>query len=353
MSIIFNILISLVELFLKLYYIIDYLNNSIPYECYMKIKFILFAFVVLLITACCFFPCSQDNSSLLAFTAIINNSSEYLSKIILTDYYNMTSHKIISPDSLRAVKAIFSPDKDKILVMSNQNKMYLYNIEKDSLMNLYVYDSIHVYDLVGKNPIWDLKGEGIFYSTDSWYGESIYYYDIHSHNISCVYSENSVSSAVLGQISPDSLIVFSNKYYHELGDSNCYFIMSISGEYILKIVNPYLKLINIDGITKKGAYDLNWNNEINQFVYFSVDSSKSGYQISVTDFTGIFNKEYTNSYYDSYPVWGPKDYIFFNRFNEIYDEDEAYILNMNTRKVRPLKNSISISNSVLLYNITY
>jgi hypothetical protein len=148
----------------------------------------------------------------------------------------------------------------------------------------------------------------------------IYYYDLTTKELSELYNPQNASVYVVGLKSPDTLIVFSNKYILASQDSNSIFFMSKSGEYFSQI-KPHL-----------GHY-INWNYEIKQFVFST--TINSGYAISTTDIEGTFYKQYTSLHYDTRPVWGPDNsIIFFNRRTDNSEIEQLYFVNTVTGIIR-------------------
>ena len=300
---------------------------------------------------------NPQDGDIIALTVILQSNNEYVGRIALVNYSTGELIKYVTSNNDNARKAHFSPDKKKLLIEfstgGTPSEFGVYDIESDSLSKFQMngYDG-QIYSVIGNQPIWNSSSNGFYYSINY---KNIYYYDFTTQNFTTIHQDNNIDNDVycIDLMSDDSLIVFSNKYYRENNDSNCIFIMSPTGEYLSQITNPHFELINKDGITVKGASYLNWNSSTRRFIYSAIDSSYSGFKISVTDYNGTFNEEYTDLFYDKLPIWGPQDIIFFHRPNEEYDEDEAYVLDTKTRKVSKLSDKIQISRAVFLSDPTY
>ena len=187
--------------------------------------------------------------------------------------------------------------------------------------------------MAGINPVWDFNDNGFYFTQHHTYSIAmgIYYYDLTTKVLTGLYCPQDTSVYTVGLKSQDTLIVFSNKYFHASNDSNCYFFMSKTGEYISQIKNPHLVLININGVTKKGPLYTNWNYKYKQFAYSAINVDQTGYAISTTDIVGTFYKQYTSLHYDTRPVWGPDDsIIFFNRRTEDNEKEQLYFVNTVT-----------------------
>jgi hypothetical protein len=285
-------------------------------------------------------PNQWNKENLIAFSAIYNSSSGYTGRIIIADYRNPTNYIIVSPPGLKAVGPVFSYNKEKILfgldgVMAHGYQFVVYDINTDVIDELYANNIGEGIPLAGENPVWDFSDNGFYFTQHHTYSiaKGIYYYDLTTKEVTEMYNPQDASVYVIGLKSPDTLIVFSNKNFLASKDSNCFFFMSKTGEYISQIKNPYLVLININGVTQKGPYYSNWNYKIKQFVYSAI--SNSSYAISVTDIDGTFRKQYTSQHYDTRPVWGPENsVIFFNRQTDDSEREQLYFVNTVTGYVQ-------------------
>lgn len=304
------------------------------------------------------FGCIRINNEdplLIACTVVLQTNDGYTSRIALIDYNSGDLVKYVTDGNDNAKKAHFSPDRKKLLIEFSMggtpSKFGVYFLEPDSLsvFSMNGYDD-QIYYVIGNTPVWNANSDGFYYSNNY---RNIYYYDLDTQNRTIIHDDDDNDVYCLDLLSNDSLIVFSNKYYRENNDSNCTYIMSSTGEYLSQVVNPHIKLINVNGINVKAAYYLNWNSTKRQFLYSAVDSSYDGYRISTTDYCGLYKKEYTDSFYDKQPIWGPENIVFFHRTNEEYDEDEAYVLDTKKRSIAKLSEKIQISRAVFYSDPTY
>jgi Tol biopolymer transport system component len=287
-------------------------------------------------------PIEWDKKNLVAFSAIYNTDSGYEGRIVIADYNNPTNYKIISPSGLEAIDPVFSYTKEKILfgldgIMAHGNQFAVYDINTGEMEKLYANNVAGKPPLAGKNPVWDFDDKGFYFTQNHTYSiaKGIYYYDLTTKEVTGLYNPQDASVYVVGLKSRDILIVFSNKYFLASRDTNCFFFMSKSGEYISQIRNPNLVLININGVNEKAAYFTNWNYKNKQVLYSASDISQKGYAISITDIEGTYNKQYTSSYYDTRPVWGPDNsIIFFNRQIDSNQPAQLYYVDTVTGVVR-------------------
>lgn len=309
--------------------------------------------LVVLMVSCDIFDSDLNENSMMTFTAICETDSGYVGRIVLTDYYDLNSYKLITQPGERAEISVFSKTKEKILIgfnrgMTHNYEFAIYDIETDSLEELYIEMEDYRIPLYGVNPVWDYDDKGFYFSNAPWGG--IDYYDLITNEKTVINS----GVNLLGLKSPDSLIIFSGGYYNDTGDSNCLFIMPKTGNDLKQIINPYLEYINRNGIMKKSAMFTNWNEETQQFLYLALDSTQAAHRIAITNYSGTFQKEFTNSYYDESPVWGPNNtIIFFDRVNTMYEQEGMHVLNTTTGRVRSFIDMINVEDAVLLYNASY
>ena len=268
--------------------------------------------IILIIISCSDIngPIKWDKENLVAFSAIFNTDSDYTGRIVIADYNHLTNYKIVTPPDLKAVEPVFSNAKEKILfgldgIMAHGYQFAVYDINTGEMEKLYTSNITDSTPVFGEYPVWDLDDKGFYFTQYHTYSIAmgIYYYDLTTKEVTGLYTPQDASVYVVGLKSPDTLIVFSNKYILASQDSNSFFFMSKSGEYFSQIINPNLVLINKDGINEKAAYYSNWNYKIKQVVYSASDVSQKGYAISITDIDGTYNKQYTSLYYDTRPVW--------------------------------------------------
>ena len=296
----------------------------------MKRLIFIFALMIVLISINCSSinqPDEWDKENLVAFSAIFNTDSGYTGRIVIADYNNPSNYKIVTPPELKAVEPVFSYTKEKILfgldgIMAHGYQFAVYDVNTGEMEKLYANNVVDGAPLAGRNPVWDLDDKGFYFTQDHTYSiaKGIYYYDLTTKEVTGLYTPQDASVYVVGLKSPDTLIVFSNKYILASQDSNSFFFMSKAGEYFSSI-KPRL-----------GHYVI-WNYKIKQFVFSSTNNS--GYAISTTDVEGTYYKQHTNSYYDTRPVWGPDNsIIFFNRQTDSNQPAQLYFVNTVTGDVR-------------------
>lgn len=309
-----------------------------------KLIFILALMIVLISISCSNInePAQWDKKNRIAFSAIFNTDSGYTGRIAIADYNNPSNYKIVTPPELKAVEPVFSYTKEKILfglngIMAHGYQFAVYDINTGEMEKLYANNVADGAPLAGTNPVWDFDDKGFYFTQHHTYSIAmgIYYYDLTTKEVTELYTPQDASVYVVGLKSADTLIVFSNKYILASQDSNCFFFMSKTGEYISQIKNPNLVLINKNGINEKAAYYTNWNYKNKKVVYSASEIQQKEYAISITDIVGTFRKQYTSSYYDTRPVWGPgNSIIFFNRQTDSYQPTQLYYVDTVTGEIR-------------------
>jgi len=306
--------------------------------------------IVLIIISCSNIndPIELDKENLVAFSAIFNTDSGYTGRIVIVDYNNPTNYKIVTPSGLKAVGPVFSYTKEKILfgldgIMAHGYQFAVYDINTGEMEKLYANDVVDGAPLAGTNPVWDFEDRGFYFTQYHTYSIAmgIYYYDLTTKEVTGLYTPQDASVYVVGLKSIDTLIVFSNKYILALNDSTCYFFMSKSGEYFSSLKNQHL------------GHNTNWNYENKQFAYSGIINN-SIFAIFVTDIEETFRKQYTNSHYDTRPVWGPDNsIIFFNRQADSNQLVQLYYVNIVTGDVRQFINPAIISGADYILDAAY
>jgi len=259
-----------------------------------------------------------DNSVVLTalFNGTYSDSNEPVSRLVLADFDNPTIYRFITDNSVKPYRAKFSQDKRLLIFGDELNEpkdigpqLVLMSIEDNSIEHLYDGNN---YELWGHTPVWNHDNSGFYYKRKNFGAQDILFYQFSDRSDTRIHWAHGWSVYAVGMKGPDTLIVFSNNTA-ETGQPIGLYFMDLDGNYLSRIDNPYLRS-TIDGVTIK-SYFPNWNNEIGLFVYSEINSTISGYRISVTDLEGTYYKHYTyGGTIDQYPVWGPGGkYILFER----------------------------------------
>lgn len=321
---------------------------------------IIIILALILITAIyfgCIFNPSTDKEAWMTFSAYFETDSGYESRIVLADYNDLENYRFITEPDLEAYNSYISKTKKKIIIRKrggiiHNDNFVLYDIERDTLISLYnTRNSYEEEPLSGTKVYWDYNDKGFYYCFDSSWGSSYYYYDLATNQIS------NVNYIIVGLFSENELLIFkSDGYYNQTGVKDCLYTLDIETDELSQIINPNLEYINIDGRVSKWSHFLNWNEEKEMFLYAYSDTTESGRRISITNFTGTYKKEFTNSYFDEYPVWGPDNIVFFNRVRSedySYIYEGAFVLNTHTKSINRLSDLVNIENANILMNVSY
>ncbi|KPK90331.1 hypothetical protein AMJ80_08540 [bacterium SM23_31] len=255
-----------------------------------------------------------------AVTGYFLKNSGHSTHIVLVDFYNPKNYKIITDTTMIAVEPRFSNDKQKILFgdmihygYGSGPQFFLYNFEDEVFQPLFIKSRMGP---TGEKHIWNYDNSGFYFTKEpAWGFQEVLFYSFLNNNVSVIKEANGPFCVyVIGLKGQDTLIVFSNNT-KDTGQPIGYYLMDLEGNYLSRINNTNLELINVKGINKKAAYNPNWNNKLGLFVYAQSDSTIPGYKISVTNLDGSYFRSYTSGeYIDDYPVWGPEGkYILFNR----------------------------------------
>ena len=303
----------------------------------------------------CIVELDPEEDQFMTFTAIFETPSGYESRIVLADYHNLDHYWFITGPELQAYNSYISRTKTMVIIRKtggtvHNDDLVLYDIERDTLIPLYT-NTFPIQTLYGTEVYWDYHDKGFYYRVDSSWGDSYYYYDLATGQIT------RLDYNIRGVISENELLVFqASGYYNQTGVKDCFYIFNTETNELTQLINPDLEYINIDGIMVKSALYVSWNETKQRFLYAYLDSTQSAYRISTTNEAGTFKKEYTHSHYDEYPVWGPDNMVFFNRVDrrdDNYYNEGTYLLNTVSRKSGKLINLIHIDSAVVFMNASY
>jgi len=175
--------------------------------------------------------------------------------IVLIDYYNPQTYKIVSDTTYRPIFISFSPDKKKIIfgdsnyyIMDLGPTLVLYDLEENTFLRIDdPYDPLpDVFFLPGINPVWNYDGTGFYFTNvPAWYFQELYYYDFLTNQGSSIHSGRQQKTYVVDIVGPDTLIVFSNDTL-TTGKSQGYYYMSNDGQFLSRINNDKLIYYNMN-----------------------------------------------------------------------------------------------------------
>lgn len=298
----------------------------------MKKFYILLLFIAVQFISCdsTTAPVTEHNAkNLVAFTAVFDEKYENgrnFEKLVIADFNDPSSYKILTDTNIIASKPYFSRDKSKIIFgdiskLDHDPQFVLYEYLTNQ-MELLEIPSTHS-PISGRNVVWNYNETGFYFSNSPppfTIQEDVLYYSLAEKSIIRVHFGKGYSVYPVALLSIDTLIIFSNNT-EETQQPVGYYLMDSNGNYIDKINNTHLDYINRNGIIKKGALNIEYSASSNLFVFAEIDSNVEGYKIAVTDFSGNYYKEYTaGNFIDDHPKWGPDGKtILFDR-REIFDQ---------------------------------
>ena len=175
--------------------------------------------------------------------------------------------------------------------------------------------------------IWDMNSNGFYYTNpyipffDTY---SVWYYNLDIGRVFIIREVVEESIVPIALIGVDTLLITSSEF-DSVGYS--YYSMTLEGEYIREINNPYLEEINVNGVVKKGPYGgFAWNDSLKLLAFNYIDGDEfKGYKIALTDLRGDVFLEFGNGdYYNTNPSWTNDGKIIFT-------EQPTYDDQVNTR----------------------
>ncbi len=258
------------------------------------------------------------------------------------DFFDTRNYKVVTSKEIAAVSPRFSRDKSIILfndyaryVHDGDPPFVMYDINNDVVKDVALYpDALH-----GQYPLWNYDNTGFFFSKHIFGLNVLNFYDFSTETVKNAFSGNGFASLPIGWKDPETLIV-TGVTLQESGRRGGYYFMDRAGSNLVPIDNPHLEHINRDGINKKAAYNAEWDEDLELFVYAEIDSTVRGYSISVTNLDGSYYQSYTyGGFLDDHPVWGPNgESILFER-SEIFSMTdnvvEVFMIDVQSGDIKP------------------
>ena len=262
-------------------------------------------------------------------------------QIVLINYDNPSVFKIITDNDHQNKEPVFSNDKTMLIYQdshtgfAHEGQLILYNLKNGKTKPL-MFDVQRNYPLTGEGVVWSPDDDAIYYHiTEDIVGAAhtdIFCYDLKTETVRRLTKTFWYSEWPVGFKGLDTLIVVSTDTAVTKQPMGFYF-MDLNANYLSRINNPHLELVNRSGINLKAAYHPEWNDELDLLVYAQVDSAFPGIQIAVTNLDGTFYKTYSTggSFIDDYPCWGPNGKsILFQRSNATdYGQEYARVMLLN------------------------
>jgi hypothetical protein len=219
----------------------------------------------------------------------------------------------------------------------------LYDVRSKKITPLFLLPD---HPLVGGRVVWKPDGTGIYYRVVDFFLHDIFCFDFSSGNREKLTNTSDRAEWPVGFKGPDTLIVVSNDTATTRQPWGFYF-MDLKGNYLSRIDNPHLDLINRDGINLKAVYNPDWSDEKGMFVCAASDSDHAGYRIAITNLDGSFYRIYTDGdFIDDNPAWGPEGQKVLFARSAITDYNRfgarIMILDINTGQIDNLVETSSI-----------
>jgi hypothetical protein len=312
--------------------------------------------VLLILLAVLFISCldilgfGPKEEKWMTFTVLYETDSTRTARIALADYDDLENYRFITDPEDEAGTSFISPDKKKIIILTkcgiiHNSYINLYDIEADSLTSIYKPDILSDNKLYGTIPIiWDRDSQGFYYWIGSSWGTIVRHYDLNSGDIT---DAPGIVHEVKGD---DSLYIFSSD-----GNSNFgYYSISRNGgeQHIVK--NPYLHRVTKDDRVVQNAYGIEWNEKTKEFLFVFSDTTSDASRITITDYYGNRKTEYTSSYSDHDPVWGPDNkIIFFERYGDDHRNIGTHVLNIKTKGIIKLSELVPIEDASMIWQASY
>jgi len=278
---------------------------------------------------------------LLALTAVYaetDSNGAPIQRIVLVDADNPSSYTIITKNNHASIQPRFAPDKQRLIFGDRTTgavhapQLVLCDIAADTLIPLYLPDLLPDGRRVPlgaptEHIVWNSAGTGFYFTNpQSSFSlrQDVLFYDLTRQEITRIHDGNGYSTYPIGLKGADTLIVFSNEA-PATGHPTGFYFMDVAGNYLARIQNPHLELINRNGINKKVAYHPRWSDDHQLLVMAYHDSTFVGYKIVVANLDGSYYREYTSGeYIDDFPEWGPAGTVVFDRVSRGWDPWTAH-----------------------------
>ncbi len=267
--------------------------------------------------------------------------------IIAINYDNPKEFKLLTSDTASYNNLRLSPDEEKLIYtdkyetgLGSAPQLGLYNTRTGKKQLLYELIGTRNFPLIGhenSDIVWNKKSDGFYFTNpaQAFSGlQSVFYYVLDTRKVTMIKEAQPHAIYPLDIISSDTLIVFSNEF-----GALEFYLIDLEGEYLTEIDNPYIDGINEGGVTKRGIFDLAWNDSLRLIAAGYINGSEfNGFKIIVTDLKGTFFNEFTSGIHvNTKPMWTKDGNIIFteqrNRFNDQIDS-ELKIIDLETGKIR-------------------
>ncbi|MEQ8524976.1 hypothetical protein [Gracilimonas sp.] len=268
--------------------------------------------------------------------------------IVAINYDNPKEFKLLASGKSAYNNLRLSPDGEK-LIYTDKYETGLGSVPQHGLFNtrtgkkellFQIFEGEKV-ELVGHESIdvvWNMDSEGFYFTNPAQSFsalQSVFYYNLKTRKVEIIKGSPPFAIYPHDIISSDTLIVFSNEF-----ETLEFYLMGIDGKYIYKINNSFISGINEDGITKRGVFDLAWNDSLSLIAAGYINGDKfDGYKIIVTDLEGkVFNEFGNGSYLNSNPMWTKDGNLIFTERRNLYNNQinsELKKIDLETGEITP------------------
>jgi len=263
--------------------------------------------------------------------------------IVLIDYYNPQTYKIVSDTIYRPDFVSFSPDKKKIIfgdsnyyIFDSGPTLVLYDLEENTFLR--IYDN-----MPGIGPVWNYEGTGFYFTNvPAWGFQNLYYYDFLTNRGVSIHARRQQKTYVVDIVGPDTLIVFSNDTL-TTGKSQGYYYMSNDGQFLSRINNDKLIYYNMNNpypYLYPFLGKLRWYKDLQLFAFEDMgDWIPGGYidiRFALTNQDGSYYKFFPlNEQYNEYGIgWNNNEMEFLILRGDINVKIKLLRLDYKTGKMK-------------------
>jgi len=320
-----------------------------------RVRFLLIIGFVGLSWPSCKTPTSTDNHDPV-WIAVVANISGY-EQIVLVDFHDPRNYRQITDNNHVNSYARFSPNREKLVFLDrlvgydHNPQIVLYFLKQETID--FLRDSTWPGSVVGGNiPIvWSSDQSDIYFRfRPDPFSDDLYSFNFTTRKINpLIQTPLTASEYAVGMLNADSMVIFSNDTATTNGPIGFYYWSQTAG-YGQFLSNPNLQYINVGGIAKKAARNLDWSDKRQLFVLAQSDSTMTGYRIAITNLTGSVFQAYTNGdFLDDHPVWGPdENTVLFDRVAPSGGVVTVMVLNLTTGGIHELVSVSSINGATEL-----
>jgi len=272
--------------------------------------------------------------------------------IVLIDYYNPQTYKIVSDTTYLPEFVVFSPDKKKIIFGDDNYyiddagpTLVLYDLEENTFQRIDdKYDPLpDVFFLPGIIPVWNYEGTGFYYTNvPAWGFQNLFYYDFLTNRGGSIHSKWQQKTYVVDIVGPDTLIVFSNDSL-VTGQPEGFYYMSTEGQFLSRI-NIETALYRRPGKQYTFIGSIRWNESIQMYIISEPGDFFPG---GVTVKRRIAIRSKNGSFYKYFPLNGDYNELFIG----FVRNDKSLIIMRTSHLIMTLNYEKGMYNELISDNI--